>query len=106
MKTYDSLPTHACPCACPCMYEVPESRCDLSFALTLFALLNRKTSKRVFQQVQVGGFDLIFNGNHVKPAKPTSLTSFLGAHNDRVQVRTRSQREYIKQRNQQQSVQK
>ena len=51
-------------------------------------------------QVQVGGFDLIFNGSHVKAARPTSVLSFLGTHNDRVRVRSRAQREQLKARSQ------
>ena len=27
--------------------------------------------KRSGDEVQVGGFDLVFNGNHVKPSRPT-----------------------------------
>ena len=51
-------------------------------------------------QVQVGGFDLIFNGSHVKAARPTSVLSFLGTHNDRARVRSRAQREQLKARSQ------
>ena len=51
-------------------------------------------------QVQVGGFDLIFNGSHVKAARPTSVLSFLGTHNDRVRVRSRALREQLKARSQ------
>jgi len=54
--------------------------------------------KRTGSEVQVGGFDLIFNGNHVKPARPSSMHSFLGAFNDRVPVRWRAHRELIKHR--------
>jgi hypothetical protein len=48
--------------------------------------------------VQIGGFDLIFNGAHVRPSKPTSVLSALGCYNDRVAVKQRAQREYIKSR--------
>lgn len=54
--------------------------------------------KRTGDEVQIGGFDLIFNGNHVRPSKPTSVLSALGCYNDRLVVKQRAQREYIKNR--------
>ena len=73
--------------ACPCAVNTHQSCVSV-------AGVGRDT------QVQVGGFDLIFNGSHVKAARPTSVLSFLGTHNDRARVRSRAQREQLKARSQ------
>lgn len=59
--------------------------------------------KRTGDETQIGGFDLIFNGSHVRPSRPMAVQSCLGCYNDRISVKQKAQRELLKARAAQQA---
>jgi len=54
--------------------------------------------RRSGDETQVGGFDQIYHGGYVSPVK-SSVQSYLGCYNNRLQVKARAQREYIRSKN-------